>query len=89
MPLWIGKAFKTSTTQKVDEMQLSGTDTIEFHILPRHIKGKGHVQLRRHKMETRAETRGDSSFPADGNQVILNKMNTKSKTNTKRTNIDN
>ena len=32
---------------------------------------------------------GDSFFPADGHQVILNKMNTKSKTNIKRTTIDN
>ena len=30
----------------------------------------------------------DSSFPADGHKAILNKMNTKSKTNRKRTNID-
>ena len=31
----------------------------------------------------------DSSFPADGHKAILNKMNNKSKTNRKRTNIDN
>ena len=31
----------------------------------------------------------DSSFPADGQKAILNKMNNKSKTNRKRTNIGN
>ena len=31
----------------------------------------------------------DNSFPADGHKAILNKMNNKSKTNRKRTNIVN
>ena len=35
------------------------------------------------------KSQGDSSFPADGHKAILNKMNNKSKTNRKRTNIDN
>ena len=38
---------------------------------------------------TRAENQEDNSFPADGHQAILNRMNAKSKTNIKRTNIDN
>ena len=32
---------------------------------------------------------GDSSFPTDGQKAILNKLNSKSKTNRKRTNADN
>ena len=69
-------------------MQRSGTETIEFHILP---SGNGtHTRTHTHTTETaqnkksktaRAESQGDSSFPADGHQAILNKMNTKSKTN--------
>ena len=31
----------------------------------------------------------DSSFPTDGHKAILNKLNSKSKTNWKRTNIEN
>ena len=32
---------------------------------------------------------GDSSFPIDGHNVILNKLDSKTKTNGKRTNIEN
>ena len=32
---------------------------------------------------------GDSSFPTDDHNGILNKLNSESKTNRKRTNIDN
>ena len=35
------------------------------------------------------KSQGDSSFPTDGHKAILNKLNGKSKTNRKRTNIDN
>ena len=35
------------------------------------------------------KSQGDSSFPTDGHMAILNKLNTKSKTNRERTNIDN
>ena len=70
--------------------KVDGPDTIEFHILPQTPKGKELIQLRRHKIKSvRAESQGDSSFPADCHQVIINKMNTKSKKNIKRTNIDN
>ena len=46
--------------------QWSGTDTS----CPRHQTGKEHIQFRRHKIKTSQE---DSSFPADGQQTILNK----------------
>ena len=36
-----------------------------------------------------AKSQGDSSFPTDGHKAILNKLNSKSKTNRTRTNIDN
>ena len=56
---------------------------------PRHQMGKEHMQFRRHKIRTaRAESQEDSSFPADGNQAILNKMYKKSETIKKRKNID-
>ena len=76
--------------KKVDEKQRSGTDTIEFHILPQTPNGKGiDTQLRWHEIKTaRVESQGDSSFP-DDHQAILNKMNTKSRTNKKQTNIYN
>ena len=35
------------------------------------------------------KSQGDSSFPTVGHKAILNKLNRKSKTNRKRTNIDN
>ena len=35
------------------------------------------------------KSQGDGSFRADGHKAILNKMNNKSKTNRKRTDIDN
>ena len=37
----------------------------------------------------KVKSQGDSSFPTDGHKAILNKLNSKSKTNRKRTNIDN
>ena len=37
----------------------------------------------------KAKSQGDSSFPTDGHKAILNKLNSKSKTNRKQTNIDN
>ena len=37
----------------------------------------------------KVKSQGDSSFPTDGQKAILNKLNNKSKTNRKRTNIDN
>ena len=41
--------------------------------------GKEHMQFRRPKIRTaRAEIQEDKSFPADGYQAILNKMNKKS-----------
>ena len=70
--------------------QRSGTDTIEFHILPKAPNGKGtYTHPRRYKIKTaRAENQKDSYFPAASHQAILNKMNTKSD-NIKGTNIDN
>ena len=57
---------------------------------PQYQAGKEHVRLRQHKIKTvLAENQEDSSFPADGQTAIINKMNNLSKTNTKRTNIDN
>ena len=57
--------------------QQPGTDTIEFHLLPWTPNGKG-TQFRRHTMRTvRAESQEDSTFPADGQPAILNKMNKK------------
>ena len=51
---------------------------------------KGHLQLRRHLNKTvQVKSQGDSSFPTDGRKAILNKLNSKSKTNRKRTDIDN
>ena len=42
----------------------------------RHQMGKEHTQFRRHKIRTaRAKSQEDSSFPADGHQAILNKIN--------------
>ena len=38
---------------------------------------------------TQMKSQRDNSSPADGHKAILNKMNNKSKTNRKRTNIDN
>ena len=35
------------------------------------------------------KSQGDSSFPTDGHKAILNKLNSKSKTNRKLTNIEN
>ena len=41
--------------------------------------GKENTQPQRHKMKTaRVESQEDTSFPADGHQGVLNKMNTKS-----------
>ena len=57
------------------------------YILPRQLTGQEHIQLRRHKNSTNGKPM-DSSFPADSNQVILNNMNTKSKANIKRTDVD-
>ena len=57
---------------------------------PRHQMGKGHILVRRHKIKTaRVESQEDSFFPEDCHQAILDKMNKLSKTNRKRTNIDN
>ena len=36
-----------------------------------------------------AKSQGDSSFPTDGHKAILNTLNSKSKTNRQRTNINN
>ena len=41
------------------------------------------------KQKAQVKSQGDSSFPTDGHKAILNKLNSKSKTNIKRTNIDN
>ena len=50
--------------------------------------GQGHVQLRRHlNKNNTSEKPRDSSFPADGHKAILNKINNKSKTKRKWTNI--
>ena len=38
---------------------------------------------------TQVKRQGDSSFPEDGHKAILNKLNSKPKTNRKRTNIHN
>ena len=57
---------------------------------PKHQTGKELAQLRHHKMTAgRAENQEDNSFPADSHKAILNKVGIKSKTNRKRTNIDN
>ena len=40
-------------------------------------------------MYAQMKSQRDSSFPADGHKASLNKMNNKSKTNRKQTNIDN
>ena len=38
--------------------------------------GKEHIPFRRHEIRTAtAEIQEDSSFPADGHQAILNKIN--------------
>ena len=63
---------------------------MEFHTLPQTANGKG---TRKSKTALKVKTpqvksQGHSSFPADGHKAILNKMNNKSKTNRKRTNID-
>ena len=68
----------------------------EFHTLPQIIStcpkqrmGQGHVQLRRHlNKNNTSEKPRDSSFPTDGHKAILNKINNKSKTKRKWTNID-
>ena len=51
---------------------------------PKHQTGKGHLQLR-----LKQKQQEDSSFPTDGHKAILNKLNGKSKTNRKRSNIVN
>ena len=77
----------------------SGTDTIEFHILPQTINGEGTqtiktawssktIQKKQNKKKTKTKKKQDNStFPADGYQIFLNKMNTIS--NRKRTDNDN
>ena len=62
---------------KVHEKAKIRNDRIEFHILSQTPNGKGtNTQPRWHKIKTgRAESQGDSSFPADGHQAIQNKMN--------------
>ena len=62
----------------VEKRQWSGTDTIEYHISPKHQTGKEHIQLRRHKIKTiRVESQWDSSFPADSHKASLNKVDEK------------
>ena len=64
---------------------------------PKHQTGKGHLNFDGTngnfdgtKIKTAQEkSQEDSSFPTDGHKAILNKLNSKSKTNRKRTNIDN
>ena len=51
---------------------------------PEHKMGKEHVQ----KIKT-IPSQEDSSFPVDGHNAAVNKIKNKSKTNRKRTNIDN
>ena len=45
---------------------------------PEHHSGKEHIQLRRHKIKTiLVEIQWDSSFPADGHNACLNKVDEK------------
>ena len=55
---------------------------------PKHQTGEGQAQLRRHLIleQWKAE---EQSFPTDGHKIIPNIIKNKSKTNKKRTNIDN
>ena len=67
---------------KVDKIQSNSTSCTN---------GKGTLTIKvvlkqkQHKWKAKR----DSSFPIDGYKAILNKLNNKSKTNRKRTNIDN
>ena len=56
-----------------------GTNTIEFHTLPKTPNGKGIQTIK----SAQAESQEDSSFPADGHRAIpiLNKMNKRPKRN--------
>ena len=68
----------------------SGTDSMECHILPKTPeKFKNTITVDGINYKTaRAESQEDSSFPADGQQAMLNKANRMSKTYTKKTNTD-
>ena len=70
-------------------MQWSGTDTIEFHILPETSNGKEIPTITTALKTAQVKSQVDSSFPTDGHTAILNKLNTKLKRIRKRTNIDN
>ena len=64
---------------------------MEFHTLPQTSNGKG-TRTTKTALKiktTQVKSQGDSTFPADGHKAILNKLNSKSKTNRKRANIDN
>ena len=67
------------------------TDTIELNIMPLTPIGKGtkKITCKTPKSETaQEESQGDSTFPTDGIQAVLNKTKIKkSKTNRKRTKI--
>ena len=71
--------IKTSCPQQM-KRHLSGTDTIEFH---KTLNGKRDQELR---TGSRPVLLAFRSFPAAGDQAVLNKSNKKSKTNRKRTN---
>ena len=64
-------------------------ETEEYLILPWHQKGNGHLQLGTKLKATQLKSQGGSSFPTNGHTAILNKLNSKSKPNRKRMNIDN
>ena len=53
-------------------------------------RGRDTYNLDGTKIKTaQVEIQGDSSFQTDGHNAVLNKLNSKSKTNRKRTNINN
>ena len=54
-----------------------------YYKLTNEPKGSGELKT------AQVKSQGDSSFPTDGHKAIQNKFNSKSKTNRKRTNIDN
>ena len=65
---------------------------MEFHILAQTPNGKRTKTIKNKtalSKKAEAECQEDSSFPADGHQAILNKMNKKTKTTRRRTSTDN
>ena len=76
---------------KYIKRQWSGSDTIEFHTLPRIPNWeRGTYNTALQIKTTQSNSQGDSSFPADSLKIILNKMNKNtSKTNKKWTDSDN